>query len=87
MFYQPLIEPMDKYKFEAGSKPQPPALFAHNTQTQIAQTVFAQDSSAGGVLGHIGDAINEQEGQEVFDAYSISGTPKILEGKTSVVLF
>ena len=80
----PLIEPMNKYEFEAQSKPQPPALFAHNTQTQITQTVFAQDSSAGGVLGRIGDAINEQEGSEVFDAYSISGTPKVLEGAPGV---
>lgn len=71
---------MDKYEYEAQSKPQPPALFAHNTQTQVTQTVFAQDSSAGGVLGRIGDALNLQEGKEVFNSYSISGTPKILEG-------
>ena len=62
---------MDKYEFEAASKPQPQALFAHNTQTQITQTVFAQDSSAGGVLGRIGDMVNAQEGKEIFDAYSI----------------
>ena len=54
------------------------AQFAHNTQTQITQAVFAQDSSAGGVLGRIGDAINSQEGLEIFDGYSIIGTPKIL---------
>lgn len=75
---------MNKYEFEAQSKPQPPALFAHNTQTEATQTVFAQDSSAGGVLGRIGDAINGQEGLELFDAYSISGTPKILEGAPGV---
>jgi len=80
----PLIVPMDKYEFEAESKPQPQSLFAHNTQTQITQTVLAQDSSAGGVLGRIGDAINAQEGSDVFDAYSISGTPKILEGAPSI---
>ncbi len=38
-FEKPLIQTMDKYEFEAGSKPQPMALFAHNTQTQITQTV------------------------------------------------
>jgi len=80
----PLIKTMDKYEFEAGSKPQPMALFAHNTQTQITQTVFAQDASAGGVLGRIGDSINNREGSDVFDAYSISGTPKVLEGAPSV---
>jgi cullin-associated NEDD8-dissociated protein 1 len=75
---------MDKYEYEAQSKPQPPALFAHNTQTQVTQTVFAQDASAGGVLGRIGDALNAQEGKEIFDAYSISGTPKVLEGAPGV---
>lgn len=76
----PLVEPLNKDEFEAGSKPVPKALFAHNTQTQVTQTVFAQDGSAGGVLGRIGDAINQQEGEEIYKAYSISGTPKILEG-------
>jgi cullin-associated NEDD8-dissociated protein 1 len=75
---------MSKHEFKAQSKPQPPALFAHNTQTEVTQTVFAQDSSAGGVLGRIGDVINAQEGSEIFDAYSISGTPKILEGAPGV---
>jgi uncharacterized protein (DUF1501 family) len=75
---------MDKYEYRAQSKPRPPALFAHNTQTQVTQTVFAQDSSAGGVLGRIGDALNLQEGKEIFDAYSISGTSKILEGAPGV---
>ncbi|KAL7539351.1 hypothetical protein ACHAXR_009213, partial [Thalassiosira sp. AJA248-18] len=80
----PLIQPITKAEFFAGTKPVPNALFAHNTQTQVTQTVFAQDSSAGGVLGRIGDAINDQEGEEVFSAYSISGTPKVLEGAPGV---
>jgi cullin-associated NEDD8-dissociated protein 1 len=80
----PLVMPLNKYEFEANSKPQPQALFAHNTQTQITQSVFAQDSSAGGVLGRIGDVLNQQEGAEIFDAYSISGTPKILQGAPGV---
>lgn len=32
----PLVEPLDKTEFEAGSKPVPQALFAHNTQTQVS---------------------------------------------------
>jgi uncharacterized protein (DUF1501 family) len=75
---------MNKYEYDAQSKRQPPALFAHNTQTQVTQTVFAQDASAGGVLGRIGDALNAQEGKDIFDAYSISGTPKVLEGAPGV---
>ena len=80
----PLVEPMNNAEFDAGSKPVPQALFAHNTQTQVTQSVFAQDGSAGGVLGRIGDAINAQEGEEIFDGYSISGSPKILEGAPGV---
>lgn len=80
----PLVEPLTKTEFEAGSKPVPQALFAHNTQTSITQAVFAQDSNAGGVLGRLGDVLNEQEGNEIFAAYSISGTPKILEGAPGV---
>ena len=80
----PLVVPLDAADFDAGSKPVPSALFAHNTQTSHTQSVFAQDSTAGGVLGRIGDALNAQEGQDIFDAYSISGTPKILEGAPGV---
>jgi len=80
----PLVEPLDKTEYEAGSKSVPKALFAHNTQTQVTQAVFAQDGSAGGVLGRIGDAINAQEGEEIFNGYSIYGTPKILEGAPGV---
>lgn len=79
----PMIVPMDKFDFESQSKPQPTALFAHNTQTQLTQAVFA-DSSAGGVLGRMGDALNSQEAEDVFSAYSISGTPKVLEGAPGV---
>jgi hypothetical protein len=46
--------------------------------------VFAQDSGAGGVLGWIGDVLNAQAGKEIFHAFSISGTPKILEGAPGV---
>ncbi len=80
----PLVMPLNKTEFEAGSKPVPISLFAHNTQTVITQTVFAQDSSAGGVLGRIGDALNIQSGKEIFHGYSISGTPKIFEGAPGV---
>jgi cullin-associated NEDD8-dissociated protein 1 len=36
------------------------------------------------VLGRIGDALNFQAGKEVFDAYSIAGTPKLLDGAPGV---
>jgi cullin-associated NEDD8-dissociated protein 1 len=81
----PLFEPItDKGEFERGSKRTPPSLFAHNIQTSETQGVATGDSKAGGVLGRIGDALNSQAGKEIFDAYSISGTPKVLEGAPGV---
>jgi cullin-associated NEDD8-dissociated protein 1 len=77
----PLVEPLTKDEYERDLKEQPPSLFAHNTQQRLTQTVHSQDSRASGVLGRIGDAINTQESElvganvEIFDAYSISGTP------------
>jgi len=80
----PLVEPLNAAEFAAGSKPVPQALFAHNTQTSVTQSVFSQDSTVGGVLGRLGDVLNEQAQEDIFDAYSISGTPKILEGAPGV---
>lgn len=74
----PLVQPTTKNDYD-NDQNLPPALFAHNTQTDVTQTVLPQDSTAHGVLGRIGDAINEQESlllgerTEIFDAYSISG--------------
>lgn len=80
----PLVEHLNKAQYNAGSKVVPQALFAHNTQTQTTQTVFAQDSGAGGVLGRIGDVLNARAGKEVFHAYSIQGNAKALEGAPGV---
>jgi uncharacterized protein (DUF1501 family) len=86
-----VVEPLTKDEYEMGLKEQPPSLFAHNKQQRLTQTVYAQDSRTGGVLGRIGDAINAQESElvlaanaEIFDAYSISGTPKILKGALGI---
>ena len=80
----PLEEHLNKAQYSAGSKSVPLALFAHNTQTKVTQTVLAQDSGAGGVLGRIGDVLNTRAGKEVFHAYSILGNAKILEGAPGV---
>ena len=79
-----LVEPLtNSVEFENGSKALPPSLFAHNIQTGETQSV-SPDPSDGGVLGRIGDALNKQADEEVFSAYSISGTPKVLEGAPGV---
>lgn len=80
----PLVRHLTNVQYNEGSTPVPPALFAHNTQTQITQAVFAQDNAAGGVLGRMGDVLNAQAAKEVFTAFSIRGSPKILEGAPGV---
>jgi cullin-associated NEDD8-dissociated protein 1 len=73
----PMVEPIATAdEFEAGARDEPPALFSHNVQTVCAMNVHAQDANADGVLGRIGDALDES-----FAAYSIFGEePKVLEG-------
>jgi len=79
-----LVEPvLNSVEFEQGSKKLPPSLFAHNIQTGETQSV-STDPTDGGVLGRIGDALNLQSDKEVFDAYSIAGTPKVLDGAPGV---
>lgn len=79
-----LVEPLtDSTEFEQNSKKLPHGLFAHNIQTSETQSV-ALDPTDGGVLGRIGDALNAQADKEVFDAYSIAGTPKVLDGAPGV---
>uniref|UniRef100_A0A7S4S6P4 DUF1501 domain-containing protein n=1 Tax=Ditylum brightwellii TaxID=49249 RepID=A0A7S4S6P4_9STRA len=81
----PLFEPIaDNIEFKQGTKQVPPSLFAHNVQTAETQGVSTGDATAGGILGRIGDAINMQAGEEVFDAYSVFGTPLALEGAPGV---
>jgi cullin-associated NEDD8-dissociated protein 1 len=85
----PLVEPIaNKEEFKSGLKELPQSLFAHNTQKQVTQTVYAQDVSTDGILGRIGDAVNmqaqTQAQEDVFDGYSIKDTPKVLEGKAGV---
>jgi len=79
-----LVEPITKNEYEDETKQFPPALFAHNTQTTITQTVHAQNAAANGVLGRIGDILNAQANAEIFNAYSMTGTPPLLKGTPGV---
>ena len=85
-----LVTPLTKYDVENKVNGVPPALFAHNTQQRATQTLQAQNPRANGILGRIGDALNlqasEQDGKdiEVFSAYSVSGSPKAMEGAPGV---
>ena len=78
------VRTLNKDEYSSGAQRITQTLFAHNTHIQITQTILAQDTGAGCVLGRIGDVLNAQAGKEVFHAYSIAGTPRILEGGPGV---
>ena len=86
-----LITPLTKAEYDGNDSDKiPPSLFAHNTQQRATQTLQAQNARAHGVLGRLGDALNAQaredkdDTSEAFSAYSISGSPKALEGAPGV---
>ena len=86
-----LITPLTKIEYDGNDSDKiPPSLFAHNTQQRATQTLQAQNARAHGVLGRLGDALNAQAREdnndvsEAFSAYSISGSPKALEGAPGV---
>ena len=78
-----LVEPVTKSEFQAKSKLVPPSLFAHNTQQRQSQSVYAQNMAAKGVLGRIRDALGARQSTSLAaNAYSITGSMKIVEGAT-----
>ena len=79
-----LVGPLTKAEFTAKSKPQPPALFAHNTQVRESSSVHAQNAAAKGVLGRMVDALTSQSNAFKAQSYSISGSKKIVEGENPV---
>ena len=79
-----LVEPVTKTEFQAKSKLVPPSLFAHNTQQRQSQSVYAQNMAAKGVLGRIRDALGARQSTPLAaNAYSITGSMKIVEGSTT----
>jgi uncharacterized protein (DUF1501 family)/uncharacterized protein (DUF1800 family) len=55
-----LLVPMTKTEYVNKLKVSPPQLFAHNTQTSGAQTVWPQHTSPGGVVGRMFKALHDQ---------------------------
>lgn len=49
----PLVEPISKDEYEAGTKEAPQSLFGHNTQELACQTVTADDLTSKGVIGRV----------------------------------
>jgi len=79
----PLIEPITKAEYKAGSKRAPPSLFSHNSQSKVTQSVHAGSTSADGVLGRIANTLASQPSPYRTRLFSVAGNPKILSGATT----
>jgi uncharacterized protein (DUF1501 family) len=70
----PMVEPLNAADFFSGRKKLPIALFAHEMQTQHAETVHADASSSSGILGRIRDYFSSKRQKtssySVYNAYS-----------------
>ena len=73
----PLVEPLTKAELLMGTKPVPDALFSHNIQTQIAQTLEPLKRENAGVLGRAHDILL-QNGYTT-GSFSINGKNNALE--------
>ena len=80
-----LVEPVTKQEFKEKAKRLPPSLFAHNIQQRVMASVWAQYSSAGGVVGRIMSSLRlgRHEAPYKVGLYSLDGNQKIIEGSTS----
>ena len=79
-----MVEPVTKEEFKDKTKKLPPSLFAHNIQQKVMASVWAQHSSAGGVLGRVMESLRRgrEEAPYKVGLYSLDGNQKILEGPT-----
>jgi uncharacterized protein (DUF1501 family) len=79
----PLIQPITKSQYSAGSMPLPPRLFSHNDQQSIWQA-SSPEGSVSGWGGRIGDLLASGNGQSVFTAVSVTGNAVYLSGRSAV---
>jgi cullin-associated NEDD8-dissociated protein 1 len=78
----PLVGPLNKEEYEAGTKEYPANLFSHNKQLLATQTVHAQDlTTAKGVVGRVMDSLTD--GGYTTGSYSIFGNTRLLDPQTS----
>jgi uncharacterized protein (DUF1501 family) len=80
----PLIEPLTKIQYAAGTKRVPPKLFSHNDQQSVWQSSQSEGSTIGwgGNLGDFGVPVNGTAGS-TFTCVSLAGNAVYLAGDSA----
>jgi uncharacterized protein (DUF1501 family) len=81
----PLVEPLTKDQFNAGTKRVPPKLFSHNDQQSVWQSSQSEGSTIGwgGNLGDFGVPVNGATGS-TFTCVSLAGNAVYLAGDAAM---
>jgi uncharacterized protein (DUF1501 family) len=77
----PLVVPLTKAQYQAGSAPIPPKLFSHNDQQSVWQSSGAEGATIGWG-GRFGDLLASNNGNTLFTAIGLSGNTVFLSGQT-----
>ncbi|MBU1359014.1 MAG: DUF1501 domain-containing protein [Gammaproteobacteria bacterium] len=79
----PLIEPITRAQYSAGSKKAPPKLFSHNDQQSTWQTSSPEGSTVGWG-GNLGDLMLSRNTSSLFTCISVAGNAVFLSGDTAL---
>jgi uncharacterized protein (DUF1501 family) len=79
----PLIAPMTKTQYGAGSVPRPPKLFSHNDQQSTWQA-YAPEGASFGWGGRMGDLLASRNAASTFTCLSVSGNAVWLAGQATL---
>ena len=79
----PLIEPITRAEYNAGTKRRPPKLFSHNDQQSTWQSSSPEGSTVGWG-GNLGDLILSQNTSSLFTCISVAGNAVFLSGDTAL---
>ena len=79
----PLIEPLTRAQYEAGSARVPPKLFSHNDQQSFWQSA-APEGATTGWGGQIGDLALSANANTLFTCMSVTGNTVFLSGDTAL---
>ena len=79
----PLVQPVTKAQYKAGSVPVPRNLFSHTDQQSTWQT-GAGEGARLGWGGLLGDVLASGNGNALFTAISVSGNAVLLSGRSTI---
>ena len=78
----PLVRPITKAQYLAGSAPVPPKLFSHNDQQAVWQSLQAENSHGVGWGGRLADIMASASSSSTFSCISTAGNALFLSGRT-----